>query len=362
MKQTPLRLAAIASVIVCTLVGVTPANADDRPPLVGPQLTHGSGCPANYQSVVPDAASLKAYGAEAFLPAGADKQDREAIENNPTLTWALAHDARWIAAECVVTDVSAGPSGESSAGLANGSKAYSNWAGWQFVGPGTGHPHYGYAGMRWKVPAAEFGVVGTQRDVTIWPGIGTGSSVNDVLAQVGTQTTSGPAGVQATYAWTELYPVQPTEVQITNMPVAAGALVDATVQVNYNYTPAHVSFWFCNGQAQCVTINATVPSPGVVTGQTAEFIVERPGIGGGYSELADFGYEQVNYASAATSDALGTRRWATNASWPGEVTDKITMKSCNGATTLAAPSDVPSGSPTGNFKVLWYNHGSLESC
>lgn len=279
---------------------------------------------------------------------------------------------QWIAAKCAVTDVTAGPPARTESTLSNGSKTTSNWSGWQYSGPGTGYNYYNFAAMEWPIPAAEFGVLSTQRDVSIWPGLGTGNSASDVLVQAGTQTTSGPAGVQLTYPWTEIYPVQPTEVQITNLSAPAGDMIFATVNAGLVYhAQASVQFDVCNEtHYQCALINETVPAGGTFTGQTAEFVVERPGItGGAYSELDNFSAEQVTWARATAWSNIAANPspdiWATNTSWPGETTYKITMKSCNLAQTLAEPSNLPSGStgsPKGSFILLWENHGSLESC
>lgn len=360
--------AAIALAIGATITISAPTAAQAGPALVGPQLIQDSSCPEGYRSVVPDAASLLANGVDAFVSPGASDAERRSVENDPLIQRAVTHHAQWIAAKCAVTNVTAGPAAGAGSALSNGSQTTSNWSGWQYSGVAPGYSYYDYVAMRWTVPSAEFGVLTTQRDVSIWPGLGTGSSANDVLVQAGTQTTSGPAGVQATYPWTEIYPVQPTEVQITNLPAPAGAVISSLVWVTQMYhAQANVQFSMCNETHwKCVLINETVPTGGTFTGQTAEFIVERPGIAGGFSELDNFNYVQVQYAHATAHSASAATSsppiWATNASWAGETTNKITMKSCNGGTLLAEPSNVPSGSPTGNFIVLWHNHGQLESC
>lgn len=371
-KYARTRVAGIAFAIVAAVIVAAPAAAQAGQSTVGPQLLQDESCPAGFRSVVPDAASLLANGVDALVSPGASDAERHAVENDPVIQWGVAHHAQWIAAKCAVTNVTAGPADRTHSALSNGSKTYTNWSGWQFTGPGTGYNYYNFAGMQWTVPAAEFGVLTTQRDVSIWPGLGTGDSASDVLVQAGTQTTSGPAGVQATYPWTEIYPVQPTEIQITNLPEPAGEAVFTTVWATPQYhAQATVQLEICNQtHYQCVLIHETVPTGGTFTGQTAEFVVERPGItGGAYSELDNFSAEQVTWAQAtAWSNKAANPSptiWATNASWAGETTDKITMKSCNRSTTLAEPSNVPSGatgSPKGSFIVLWENHGSLESC
>jgi hypothetical protein len=219
--------------------------------------------------------------------------------------------------------------------------------------------------MEWTTPAAEAGVLTTQRDVSIWPGIGTGQSANDVLAQAGTQSTAGPAGVQSTYAWTELYPVQPTEVQITNLPVGAGDMMGVTISAGYLSQTATTAttgdFGVCNmTHGTCVTILFTVPSGGKIIGRNAEWIAERPGIGSGFSELDNFGSVQFTYVSAATAEASANYIWLTNANRPGETTYRDTMKSCNGSTTLADPGAQLGAN--GAFTDFWVAHGQLESC
>jgi hypothetical protein len=280
-------------------------------PFVASRLVHSKTCPANYRSAVPNAASLKAYGVAALVPVGANRTVRQTMEDSTVIEQAVVTHAKWIVAKCAVTMVSAGPistkgstsgtalpTGRASSSSSNGNKTLFNWSGWEFDGPGTGQGPYAYAGMDWTVPTAEFGVLSTTRADSVWPGIGTGDSKSDILAQGGTQTTAGPALVQSTYAWTELYPVQPTEVQIANLSINAGDPVGATVFVNAG--GGAVIFDVCNGRGTCLRQNVTVPSGGVVKGQNAEFIAERPGIpGGDFSELNNFGTLDVTYASAA---------------------------------------------------------------
>jgi hypothetical protein len=131
-----------------------------------------------------------------------------------------------------------------------------------------------------------------------WIGID-GYGGNDVC-QIGTvqYVTLGANGsiTKGCYAWTEWYPL--SWVAVPNFPISFGDTISVLLCINsptqagfnmYNETTfAHTGF----------TFNA--PAGTTLTGNTAEWIVERPGIGGATSQLCNFGDIYFDGASAST--------------------------------------------------------------
>ena len=134
--------------------------------------------------------------------------------------------------------------------------------------------------------------------IVSWIGID-GYGGNDVC-QVGTvqsvTTAANGAVTKNCYAWTEWFPS--SWVAIANFPVNFGdtisalLCIDSSTEAGFNMvnetTGTHVSFTF------------TAPAGTTLTGNTAEWIVERPGIGGSTSNLAKYGEVYFDSATANT--------------------------------------------------------------
>jgi len=120
-----------------------------------------------------------------------------------------------------------------------------------------------------------------------WIGID-GYGGNDVC-QIGTVqsiTTAGNGSVSKNvYAWTEWFPA--SWVGISNFQVNFGDSISALLCIN---SPTQAGFNMFNEttlQHTGFTFNA--PAGTTLTGNTAEWIVERPGIGGGTASLPSYG-------------------------------------------------------------------------
>ncbi|WP_428329472.1 G1 family glutamic endopeptidase [Mucilaginibacter sp.] len=137
-----------------------------------------------------------------------------------------------------------------------------------------------------------------------WIGID-GYGNNDVC-QIGTvQAVSVAANgtlTKSCYAWTEWYPL--SWVGIANFPINFGDTVYALLCIN---SPTQAGFNMVNettGTHAGFTFNA--PAGTTLIGNTAEWIVERPGIGGSTSNLAKFG--EVYFDTAVASTKAGVSK------------------------------------------------------
>jgi hypothetical protein len=115
-----------------------------------------------------------------------------------------------------------------------------------------------------------------------WVGID-GAGSPDVL-QAGTETEVDSGGSIDVYAWWEWFPAP--EMKITSIPVAAGDVVLCLICVN-STTDATVYY---TNQSSLLTTSFTINPPAGTTlvGNSAEWVVERPTVGGKLSSLADY--------------------------------------------------------------------------
>jgi len=123
---------------------------------------------------------------------------------------------------------------------------------------------------------------------SFWVGIdGWGS--NDVL-QVGTELELNCGSGVNNYGWIEWYDSvnKNPEIQITNMPVGPGDLVEADVWLEDNGFGGNAYVLLFSVGAQMVGLSLS-PPPGVaLIGNCVEWIAERPTVNGAYSNLTNF--------------------------------------------------------------------------
>lgn len=174
-----------------------------------------------------------------------------------------------------------------------GNTSYSNnWSGYVDF---SGATSYGSSSYYWVlnemvVPVAEHPIntcSGGWFWGSEWNGID-GWNSNDVL-QAGVEfdsyCVSGVYSGAYYSAWYEWYPNG--EVRISNFPVTAGD--DIYVQVwNSSATQGYAYLVNLNND-QSVTIGFTAPSGTSLVGNSAEWVVERPGVGGSLSTLTNYG-------------------------------------------------------------------------
>ena len=157
-----------------------------------------------------------------------------------------------------------------------------NWSGAaDFSGRGT--PYTWVAGQ-WTVPNPHAPSAGSFYS-SQWVGID-GWNSSDVL-QAGTETQITQIlwfTVTNVYTWWEWFPAG--EVAITNLPVTPGDVMYCLICVN-STTSATVYF---SNQASGVSTSFTITAPRgtTLTGNVAEWVVERPSIGGNVAALTDY--------------------------------------------------------------------------
>jgi hypothetical protein len=165
-----------------------------------------------------------------------------------------------------------------------------NWSGYLNNNGATsyGSSSYYFVYADYVVPIAQqaFGAcTGSYDYSSTWVGIdGYGSP--DVL-QAGTESDAYCSGsTKAAYysPWFEWFPNG--ETRITNLPIAAGD--DYFVEVwDTNSTAGH-AYLVNRSTNQSVTINFSAPSGTTLKGNVAEWIVERPLVGGAYATLTNY--------------------------------------------------------------------------
>ena len=187
-----------------------------------------------------------------------------------------------------------------------------NWSGlvlYQDNRPGDPFPPapYSMVWAEWYVPAVT-GEPDIQDDSAFWTGMDGWGSKN--VLQAGTEQqifTLSIVGIQFTitnyYAWSEFYPLP--ESRVTDFPISPG-----------DHIVAQVWQTFENGQpvqnGNCMIANLThpgfltfpiLPPPGTIfSGNTAEWIMERPTVGGVWPDLSNYHAATMFNAFAVRSD------------------------------------------------------------
>ena len=174
----------------------------------------------------------------------------------------------------------AAPKPVTGAQIANATS--SNWSGAADFAA-DGKPYKWVAGQ-WTVPNPHAPGAGSYY-ASEWVGIdGWGSS--DVL-QAGTETEVAQVlwfTTARVYTWWEWFPAG--EVAITNLPVSPGDVMYCLICVN---SSSSATVYFSN-QSTGVSTSFTITAPNGTTlaGNVAEWVVERPSIGGSTASLSDY--------------------------------------------------------------------------
>ncbi len=99
---------------------------------------------------------------------------------------------------------------------------------------------------------------------------------------------SGTAVTRQFYAWWEWFPLP--EVPITNLPVAPGDMITALLCAGPGAGATTATVFLTNRTTGATTsVGLTAPSGTKLAGNSAEWIVEAPTVGGQQSLLADYG-------------------------------------------------------------------------
>jgi hypothetical protein len=165
-------------------------------------------------------------------------------------------------------------------GIANATS--SNWSGAVRFSPAR--KPYRFVGGQWTVPSPNTKTDGSYY-ASEWVGID-GWNSNDVL-QAGTETQITKIWfitARQVYTWWEWFPAG--EVRISNLPVAAGDLMYCLICAD---TTRHATVSFSNQSEGVGTrFDITPPSGTTLSGNVAEWIVERPSVGGTVANLTDY--------------------------------------------------------------------------
>lgn len=356
-------MAVLFLVAAPMLAGAASPNPS-APPQAGAAATavpqaSNSGCPSGtvfYQPTRP--AGVLASEPAVALPAGFST-----LANAPVVKEAIAEHVAWLSSiSCTLVPsspiVRPLPSGDlgtatASPGAAGGGATRdisqlesTNWSGY-LAKPA---PSITSVNGRWKVPALLTPPsAGAQAVMTVFPGMGQGTSSQNQLAQAGLEENYVNGGAEYTGTmWIEIYP-QEAQVNVDNLPITPGDSVGVTVGYNgLTHTAAFLLVNFTEGQA----VEGTQTVNGAVGTKSAEWIVERPAVCSGSScaitPLAAFGSVKFNHAEALSrSTILPASSLATT---------RINMFSCNRA--LLAKTALFS-SPTA-FKITWKGFGEED--
>ena len=204
------------------------------------------------------------------------------------------------------TNVFHGPARQNKNAKAPGNESETldsyNWSGYVNLSGGStyGDSSFYYIYSEFVVPIARqaFGVAnGTWDYGSSWVGID-GWNSGDVL-QAGVEYDAYASGsTTATYysPWYEWYPYG--EVRITNLPIAPGD--DYFVEVWHTSQTQGYAYLVNESTDQAVEIGFTAPSGTKLVGNSAEWIVERPDVGGSLATLTNF-VDEVFWESYAVT-------------------------------------------------------------
>ncbi len=301
MKKAPIALFLFAFVYLAPVVRAqTPAI-----PLNLPGFTTHTEPPSRFDPSIATDADLELYG---FPPR---PEGGEALA-----TWrrAMAAGTTRVIPQLQVTNhyhrpfISAEPASsvsESAVPMTNVSYS-SNWSGAvAFGGASTyGKASFYYIFNDYVVPVARqaYGAcTGSYDYSSSWVGID-GYDSSDVL-QAGTNSDAYcKSGTTATYyaAWIEWYPN--AETLVTNIPVTAGD--DIFVEV-WNTSATIGNAYFVNYRTGTYgSISFSAPKGTTLKGNSAEWIVERPGLSTGLATLTNYIWENFNLSYATTHGSV----------------------------------------------------------
>jgi peptidase A4-like protein len=203
----------------------------------------------------------------------------------------------------------------------------SNWSGAASFSP-AGKP-YGFVGGQWTVPSPNSTADGAYY-ASEWVGID-GWNSNDVL-QAGTETQITKVlffRSTQVYAWWEWFPAG--EVRISNLPASAGDVMYCLICAD---TASHATVYFSNqSQGVGTSFEITAPSGTALTGNVAEWIVERPTVNGSVANLTDYAacyFDECIAGGAGNVDNLSgaslitmTGTGGANLSEPAQENDRV---------------------------------------
>ncbi len=221
------------------------------------------------------------------------------------------------------------------------SSTSNNWSGYVLRSPATA-PIYAWIYGEWNVPRvyAESGFYSSDHS-SMWVGID-GYGSNDVVQDGTDQDTFTMFWVQTSSydAWVEWYPLSAQVV--SNFPVNPGDRIHSWTWVtdaNGNYSAQPTKGWFYMwNQTQNVYVYTSINLPSGVTfnGHSAEWVLERPTVGGTISSLANYSWAQLTNASVYDL-------WGAQHLYAGDQSDtSLNVTMMNNSTVLSTVAPVSS--------------------
>ncbi len=236
--------------------------------------------PSNFNSLTASDAELQEWGFPPRPGAGM------AADYN---RWTRMVTATRVIPQLVPTDISLGPARQVKTGGAVGSAIAAtseNWSGYAITQkPGTFYSvNDSYVFGEWTVPSVSpppgFSCGSAHFYAAEWVGFD-GYGSNDVM-QAGTETNCG----NSDYAWYEWYPYLQTK--ISSPTVSPGNFIE--VEVWYTTSSPHGNFWLWNETTGAVAgLGFSAPSGTTLSGNSMEWVVERPTLNGVYTDLVNYG-------------------------------------------------------------------------
>lgn len=214
----------------------------------------------------------------------------------------LKKPVRWIVPQCG-PPVSHGHVLEPLSPHANGgpssSSASINWSGNIATIAGS----YSNVEMTWNVPPMYSPRSADPNYTSIWPGLGGGSSVNDMLVQMGTEQNTDASGGWKLYAWWETYPYNAQQ-PIQNFTVHFNDQMYAHIQVGFA-RPESASFHLIDQSTNPIeNVSFSEPVSGLCNCSQAEWILERTSLKSGTTctgyPVPNFDQVNVTNAEAVT--------------------------------------------------------------
>lgn len=277
------------------------------------------------------------------------------LKSNPELAKVLKSNPTWL------TSLSCSQRAHVHNASCSTDNCSANWAGWEdyWAGP---NQEFNSVYMSWRVPPVPTAPTSQPEWNSVWPGIGSGESANDLLVQLGTNNASGSAGGDYYGAnfWYELYPMQDEQV-IDNMSIHTNDLVTAQTLWSGPNQGGTASFIICDVTTSvCVYPEETPTAPYSFSGYQAEWIVERPTFDNEYTALQPFSTINITDASGTTITPTGSETSYNLGSGAGaENSYPMDMSNCAYTQVLASPGAVSSA---GDFSVTYHATGTAENC
>ena len=180
-----------------------------------------------------------------------------------------------------------------------GTETSTNWSGGVVFAP-SGQSFTWIEGD-WVIPDVDAPTENEWYYCASWIGLDGDGSGDVCQAGIGSQVyRSGTSVTRQFYPWWEWYP-EP-EVQITNLQVNPGDMITALLCASPGAGATEASVYFTNRTTGASTsLSFTAPSGTTLSGNSAEWIVEAPTVGGQQSSMADFGEVFFSVCEAETS-------------------------------------------------------------